>query len=134
RAWLHRRRDRPARDAPEADHGTAHVADQARTGPEAQARQHPPVVPVGFAAETLRRGHGPTVAERSAFPRRSASPRAKLRHNARMPNRRPQLQLIAPSASPEEAAAVVAALERFMRATAPAAAPARQELDGWVRA
>jgi hypothetical protein len=51
-----------------------------------------------------------------------------------VPNRRPQLELIAPSASPEEAAAVVAALERFMRATAPAAAPAAEALDGWVRA
>src|SRR6185312_10846245 len=29
------------RDAPEADHRAAHAADQARTGPEAQARQHP---------------------------------------------------------------------------------------------
>ena len=52
----------------------------------------------------------------------------------RMPNRRPELQLIAPSASPEEAAAVVAALERFMRETAPAPAPATAELDGWRRA
>ena len=51
-----------------------------------------------------------------------------------MPNRRPQLKLIAPSASPEEAAAVVAALERFMRATAPAHAPAPEQLDGWIRA
>jgi hypothetical protein len=34
-------------------------------------------------------------------------------------NRRPQLTIVAPSASPEEAAAVVAALERFMRETAP---------------
>jgi hypothetical protein len=51
-----------------------------------------------------------------------------------VPNRRPQLELIAPSASPEEAAAVVAALERFMRATAPAHAPAPEKLDGWVRA
>ncbi len=51
-----------------------------------------------------------------------------------MPNRRPEFELIAPSASPEEAAAVVAALERFMRATAPALAPAPEELDGWVRA
>ena len=51
-----------------------------------------------------------------------------------MPNRRPHLELIAPAASPEEAAAVVAALERFMRATAPALAPAREQLDGWVRA
>jgi len=42
-------------------------------------------------------------------------------------NRRPQLRIIAPDASPEEAAAVVAALERFMRQTAPppAAPPAR---------
>ena len=34
-------------------------------------------------------------------------------------NRRPQLRIVAPDASPEEAAAVVAALERFMRDTAP---------------
>lgn len=45
-------------------------------------------------------------------------------------NRRPQLTIVAPGASPEEAAAVVAALEQFMRATAPivlelAAAPSR---------
>jgi hypothetical protein len=32
----------------------------------------------------------------------------------------PQLQLVAPSASPEEAAAIVAALERFLHDTAPA--------------
>jgi hypothetical protein len=40
-----------------------------------------------------------------------------------VPNRRPQLRIVAPSASPEEAAAVVAALERFMRDTAPTPAP-----------
>jgi hypothetical protein len=33
-------------------------------------------------------------------------------------NRRPELSIVAPDASPEEAAAVVAALERFIRATA----------------
>ncbi len=38
-------------------------------------------------------------------------------------NRRPQLRIVAPAASPEEAAAVVAALERFMRDTAPTPAP-----------
>jgi hypothetical protein len=46
-----------------------------------------------------------------------------------------RLRLIAPSASPEEAAAVVAALERFIRATAPA--PAQAPPDGpepWQRA
>jgi hypothetical protein len=51
-----------------------------------------------------------------------------------MPNRRPELTLIAPSASPEEAAAVVAALERFMRETAPALAAVPEPLDGWRRA
>jgi hypothetical protein len=51
-----------------------------------------------------------------------------------MPNRRPQLRIIAPAASPEEAAAVVAALERFMRETAPTAAPAPPPVSGWVRA
>jgi hypothetical protein len=50
-----------------------------------------------------------------------------------MPDR-PQLKLIAPSASPEEAAAVVAALERFMRATAPAAAAPAEPADEWQRA
>jgi hypothetical protein len=39
-------------------------------------------------------------------------------------NRRPQLSIVAPAASPEEAAAVVAALERYMRDTAPRPAPA----------
>jgi hypothetical protein len=51
-----------------------------------------------------------------------------------MANRRPRLELIAPSASPEEAAAVVAALECFMRATAPVPAPPAEQLTGWVRA
>lgn len=53
---------------------------------------------------------------------------------AAMPNRRPRLKLVAPSAAPEEAAAVVAALERFMRETAPVPAPPREHLDGWRRA
>ena len=51
-----------------------------------------------------------------------------------MPNRRPQLRIVAPSASPHEAAAVVAAIERFLRETAPplvAPAPAR---NPWQRA
>jgi len=46
----------------------------------------------------------------------------------------PGLQLIAPSASPEEAAAVVAALERFIRATAPTVSTAAQRPDPWRRA
>jgi hypothetical protein len=49
-------------------------------------------------------------------------------------NRRPQLRLIAPDADPEEAAAVVAALEQFMRATAPPPAPAPARRDAWQAA
>ena len=52
-----------------------------------------------------------------------------------MVNRRPRLEIVAPAASPEEAAAVVAALERFMRDTAPLpAAPAGPRHDPWARA
>jgi hypothetical protein len=42
-----------------------------------------------------------------------------------------RLRLIAPSASPEEAAAVVAALERFMRATAPTPQAPAADSDEW---
>ena len=51
-----------------------------------------------------------------------------------MVNRRPKLEIVAPSASPEEAAAVVAALERFMRDTAPASMPAGPVRNPWARA
>jgi hypothetical protein len=51
-----------------------------------------------------------------------------------VPNRRPRLQIVAPSVSPEEAAAVVAAVERFMRDTAPTLAPAPPPVSGWVQA
>ena len=47
---------------------------------------------------------------------------------------RPALRSIAPSAAPEEAAAIVAAIERFMRATAPDSAPAPSPPDPWLRA
>ncbi len=49
-------------------------------------------------------------------------------------NRRPQLSIVAPGASPEEAAAVVAALERFMRDTAPPPAPPAARRDPWQHA
>jgi hypothetical protein len=45
-----------------------------------------------------------------------------------------RLKLIAPSASPEEAAAIVAALERFMRATAPPQAAVAEASDPWQSA
>lgn len=49
-------------------------------------------------------------------------------------NRRPRLTLVAPGASPEEAAAVIAAIERFMRDTAPPPAAPAPQANPWVRA
>jgi hypothetical protein len=49
-------------------------------------------------------------------------------------NRRPQLEIVAPGAAPDEAAAVVAAVERFLRDTAPPPAPAATRVDPWLRA
>jgi hypothetical protein len=60
-----------------------------------------------------------------------------------MVNRRPQLELqfgdrrdrrtVDTAASPAEAAAIVAALERFMRDTAPLPAPVAERRDLWTR-
>jgi hypothetical protein len=50
-----------------------------------------------------------------------------------MVNRRPKLEIVAPRASAEEAAAVVAALEQFMRDTAPPSAPITPPRDPWQR-
>ncbi len=49
-------------------------------------------------------------------------------------NRRPQLTIVAPDASPDEAAAVVAALEHFMRQTAPMPAPLPPARNPWQQA
>jgi hypothetical protein len=51
-----------------------------------------------------------------------------------MVNRRPKLTIVAPNASPEEAAAVVAALERFMRETVPARVAPPERQNPWQRA
>jgi hypothetical protein len=48
-----------------------------------------------------------------------------------MPHDNTSLRLVAPNVSPEEAAAIVAALERFTRATAPTASPPATAPDGW---
>jgi len=56
-------------------------------------------------------------------------------HNVGMPARAPRMHLTASSPSDEEAAAIVAALERFMRATAPPPSPPEGDgPDGWRRA
>jgi hypothetical protein len=49
-------------------------------------------------------------------------------------NRRPRLTIVAPDAAPEEAAVVVAALERFMRETAPRPAPPVAKRNPWQEA
>ena len=50
-------------------------------------------------------------------------------------NRRPRLELHGSSATPEEAAAVIAAIEQFLRDTAPPPAPTEPDpLSPWVRA
>ncbi len=51
-----------------------------------------------------------------------------------MPNGRPDLTRIQPSVDAEEAAAAVAAIERFMRATAVPAQRGGERLDRWRRA
>jgi hypothetical protein len=52
-------------------------------------------------------------------------------------NRRPELLIVAPDASAQEAAAVIAALERFMRETGRVGAvsgPAAAQRDAWQQA
>jgi hypothetical protein len=49
-------------------------------------------------------------------------------------NRRPRLELRGSDASPEEAAAVIAAVERFLRDTAPPPAPVEPPPSPWVLA
>ena len=51
-----------------------------------------------------------------------------------MVNRRPELRIVAPSASPDEAAAVVAALEQFMRDMAPSPVAGGPPRNPWARA
>jgi hypothetical protein len=49
-------------------------------------------------------------------------------------NRRPRLELRGSAATPEEAAAVIAAVERFLRDTTPPPAPAGTPPSPWIRA
>jgi hypothetical protein len=54
--------------------------------------------------------------------------------NGRRRPRRPAIQVIAPAASPAQAAAIAAALERFLHDTAPVIVAARQGPGPWERA
>ena len=49
-------------------------------------------------------------------------------------NRRPRLTLEGSAASPEEAAAVIAAVEQFLRDTQPPPAPPQPQPNEWLRA
>jgi hypothetical protein len=49
-------------------------------------------------------------------------------------NRRPKLTLMGHSATPEEAAAVIAAIEQFLRDTTPPPARVEDRPAGWLRA
>jgi hypothetical protein len=49
-------------------------------------------------------------------------------------NRSPSVQLEGAGASPEEAAAVIAAIEQFLRDTAPPRAGASEPESAWLRA
>jgi hypothetical protein len=49
-------------------------------------------------------------------------------------NRRPRLELHGSTASPEEAAAVLAAIEQFLRDTAPPPAPTDPAPNPWIEA
>jgi hypothetical protein len=53
--------------------------------------------------------------------------------NGRQNPARPRIELTAPGATPEEAAAIAAAIEQFIRDTTPAAAAAAPT-SGWQRA
>jgi hypothetical protein len=55
-------------------------------------------------------------------------------NNRAVVNRRPKLELRGSAASPEEAAAVMAAIEQFLRDTAPPPAPVEEPRSGWVAA
>ena len=48
-------------------------------------------------------------------------------------NRRPRLELHGSTASPEEAAAVIAAIEQFLRDTTPPPAPPAVVENPWLR-
>jgi hypothetical protein len=47
---------------------------------------------------------------------------------------RPRIEISHSTASSEEAAAIAAAIEQFLRDTAPAAAPPKDEISPWWRA
>ena len=54
--------------------------------------------------------------------------------NGKQTPRRPRIEVRQAAASPEEAAAIAAGIEQFLRDTAPAPAPAGPSMSPWLRA
>ena len=57
-----------------------------------------------------------------------------MSRNGRQSPPRPRIELAPASATPEEAAAIAAAIEQFLRDTAPAPEPAGPRVSPWLRA
>ena len=57
-----------------------------------------------------------------------------MSRNGKQHPARPRLELEGATASPEEAAAIAAAIEQFLRDTAPPPAPAGRSMSPWLRA
>ncbi len=55
-------------------------------------------------------------------------------HNGKRRPPRPRIELVSSAASPSEAAAIVAAIERFLADTAPTPAPSGEGQSPWQRA
>ena len=121
----------------------------------AAAGGHRAEVAVGRAVEVDLRRHDPLAAVVGEERRARALDRLGRRHRgehrvvvqdqhlrhgggddslAAVPNRRPQPRDRRPRRLAREAAAIVAALERFMRDTAPTPAPVRARRNPWLRA
>jgi hypothetical protein len=77
---------------------------------------------------------GPRAPEKIERLRDPAGEITSMTSNGRRRPRRPAIQVIAPAASPEQAAAIAAALERFLHDTAPAARRRRRAPGAWERA
>jgi hypothetical protein len=60
--------------------------------------------------------------------------RAAMGGNGKQRPARPRIELRQSPASPEEAAAIAAAIEQFLRDTAPRPKPARERMSPWLRA
>jgi hypothetical protein len=60
--------------------------------------------------------------------------RREVSRNGKHSPPRPRIEVRQANASPEEAAAIAAAIEQFLRDTAPAPRPREEPVRGWLRA